>query len=106
MNLLVQSILSNLELDCNKITIQINCRNIYIHLHVQLPVIIVHTCTDLPMCCSIWFNIMFGNISVMLKVHCDTSVFQLENEEGRVPGRALWAGRAHFRALLAMEGTF
>ena len=28
-----------------------------------------------------------------------SSVFQLENEKGRAPGRALWAGRAHFRAL-------
>ena len=24
------------------------------------------------------------------------SVFQLENEKGRAPGRALWAGRAHY----------
>ena len=33
------------------------------------------------------------------------AVFQLGNEKGRAPGRALWAGRAHFRALWAREGT-
>ena len=33
------------------------------------------------------------------------TVFQLGNEKGRAPGRALWAGRAHFRALWAREGT-
>ena len=33
------------------------------------------------------------------------TVFQLENEKGRALGRALWARRAHFRALWSREGT-
>ena len=43
-------------------------------------------------------NNMFYKITLRL--------FQLENEKGRAPGRALLTGRAHFRALWAKEGTF